>query len=95
MQLMNPPNILDTITYYQRNISDFKWIDISEAHYVTLFLYRLTFFAHQVSYLCVYMDIHQIQKHFLAHHVTFILEDIYINIRFRDISLCICGQTFP
>ena len=28
------------------------------------------------SYLCVYMDIHQIQKHCLAHHVTFIFVDI-------------------
>jgi hypothetical protein len=89
------------------------------------------------SYLCVYMNIHQIQRHFFAHHVTVIyvyiwtyisFRDIflhtmwqlfmciyghtsdsetllstpcniyfcgYINIRFRDISLCIYGQTFP
>jgi hypothetical protein len=85
--------IWDTITYYQRNTSEFKWIDISEAHYATLFLCIYghasdseTFLCTPCdSYVCVYMDIHQIQKHCLAHHVTI----IYVDISTSD------SETFP
>ena len=81
---MNPPNHMGN--YYILS-KEYKWIQMDRyigSTHATLFLciYGHTSDSETClctpcdSYLCVYMDIHQIQKHCLAHHVTFIFVDI-------------------